>query len=112
MTTTASRVNLYYTIGTRKNGLPIYACARGTSQLEGYHLHLRDVIAAWNSSPRLAESILREFNFRWNLSMSIKYNGLPAEFGGYYEQSLTEEIQAITEGWYPTPLFSEWKSTR
>lgn len=30
-----STVNLYYTIGTRKNGLPVYACSRGTSQLKG-----------------------------------------------------------------------------
>lgn len=107
-----SYVNLYYTIGTRKNGLPIYACSRGTSQLEGYHQKLRDIIAAWICSPRMAESILKEFNFRWNLAMAVKYCHLPKDCSGFYEQILIEQIQDITQGWYPSPLFKDWRSTR
>lgn len=49
--------------------------ARGTSQLEGYHHHLRKVIAATNMSPGLAFKFIAEFNLRWNERMQRRLTG-------------------------------------
>jgi hypothetical protein len=100
---------LYY---KKKNGLPVYGSARGTSQLEGYHQKLRDVVAAWLCSPQMADSIIREFVYRWNLLAASTYSGLSGECTGFYDQSRIEKIQEVTRGWYDSPLYADWRSSR
>ena len=108
-----SVVTLYHVLYYKKsNGLPVYCCARGTSQLEGYHQKLRDAVPGWNCTPEMADCIMSEFVYRWNLMAASRYSGLPDECTGFFEQWRLEKIQDITSGWYPTPLFQHWKSTR
>ena len=54
--------NYYFLVGTTKDGFPIYKSVRGTSALEGYHHHLRLLVAQCCMSPRLLISLLRCFN--------------------------------------------------
>ena len=47
-----------------------YRCCRGTSALEGYHLHYRAFFhsSALNVGPRLHELLKTSFDFRWNVT--------------------------------------------
>eukprot|EP00951_Prasinocladus_malaysianus_P003505 scaffold24665_cov44-Prasinocladus_malaysianus.AAC.1 len=76
---------------------PVLMCFRGTSPLEGYHLHVRKVLSGYNYSPRLALDILRDFNFRWNATMSTKHGLIPIWMGEFGRQHILEEVQEITE---------------
>lgn len=64
-------VNYHYLVGTTADGYPMYRCIRGTSPLEGYHHHLRMLVAQSCVSPRLLISLLRCFNYRWNNDMAL-----------------------------------------
>ena len=70
-------MNYYYTTGTTAEGFPIYKFTRGTSALEGYHHHLRMLFAQGCNSPRLAISLLRCFNYRWNIERRFDDEDLP-----------------------------------
>ena len=70
-------INYYYTVGTTKDGYDIIRCNRGTSPLEGYHHHLRLIVAQSCLSPKLLVSLLRSFNYRWNLNMAVDNGNLP-----------------------------------
>jgi hypothetical protein len=95
-----------------QSGLPVYRCVRGTNSIEGYHRHLRRLLAMYCGSPRLVHSILLEFNYRWNVRMAIKNRGLPDEIGGFYQQYLLDQIREMSINWSPTHLFPEWISVR
>ena len=73
-------------------GSSLYRCIRGTNDLEGYHLHMR-LLVAWCISPRLAHLLLLEHNFRWNLRQAIENRGLYPTVGGFYDQPVFEAIQ-------------------
>jgi hypothetical protein len=45
--------------------MPRYVAVRGTSQLEGYHHHLADLLTGANYSAYLAGALITYFNFRW-----------------------------------------------
>ncbi|CBJ33586.1 conserved unknown protein [Ectocarpus siliculosus] len=90
-------VAMYYAVGKTTDGLVNYRCVRGTNDVEGYHRYLRTLLASYCASPALAQSVLLEFNFRWNLKMMVKNRGLPAELGEHYNQHLVEIIQRATE---------------
>ncbi|CAB1103500.1 unnamed protein product [Ectocarpus sp. CCAP 1310/34] len=100
---------MYFAIGKNKHGLTDYRCVRGTNDVEGYHRYLRTLLASYCASPSLAQSVLLEFNYRWNLRMMIKNRGLPAALGGHYNQYLVESIQRDTADWDSShPVFPEW----
>ncbi|CAM9377655.1 unnamed protein product [Ectocarpus sp. 6 AP-2014] len=102
-------VAMYYAVGKVTDGLVNYRCVRGTNDVEGYHRYLRTLLASYCASPALAQSVLLEFNFRWNLKMMVKNRGLPAELGEHYNQHLVEIIQRATADWDPScPVFSQW----
>ena len=42
----------------------MYRCVRGTNAVEGYHFHLKMLIAQSCTSPRLLVNLLRCFNYR------------------------------------------------
>jgi len=106
-------IPLYYVTGKdNRSGLPTYRCVRGTNSVEGYHRHLRKLLAMYAGSPRLVHSILLEFNYRWNVRMAIKNRGLPEEIGGFYHQYILDHIREVTSAWHSTPLFPEWPSVR
>ncbi|CAN0051384.1 unnamed protein product [Ectocarpus sp. 12 AP-2014] len=89
-------VAMYYAVGKTTDGLVNYRCVRGTNDVEGYHRYLRTLLASYCASPALAQSVLLEFNFRWNVKMMVKNRGLPAELGKHYNQHLVEIIQRAT----------------
>ena len=43
-----------------------FRCARGTSNTENYHKPVRDLLAGFGTSPRMAHSVLVPFNYRRN----------------------------------------------
>lgn len=97
-------VSLYFQEGKDSvTGFPLYRCVRGTNDLEGYHLHMR-LIAAWCISPRLANLLLLEHNYRWNLRQAVKNRGLDASVGGFYEQPVLEAIQVRYKVCIPSSL--------
>lgn len=84
---------LYFEAGKDAETLcPLFRCIRGTNDLEGYHLHMR-LLVAWCISPRLAHLLLLEYNYRWNLRQSMKNRGLDEAVGGFYDQPMLEAIQ-------------------
>ncbi|CAM9437289.1 unnamed protein product, partial [Hapterophycus canaliculatus] len=85
---------MYYAIGKTKDGLRNYRCVRGTN--DGHHRFLRTLPACYRASPKLAHSVLLEFNLRWNVKMMVKNRGFPESLGGHYNQYLVEIIQRTT----------------
>jgi hypothetical protein len=71
---------------------------------------MRKLIASYNTSPRMVHSVLLPFNYRRNLRMAIQHGGLPAEYGGFYSQYQLEDLQELTAGWWPEPLYPRWLS--
>ena len=73
-------VCLYYKVRTLKTGLVVYRCIRGTSALEGYHLHLRASRdpRARTASPRLQHAESMWFDWRWNVLATIEAGLMPA----------------------------------
>ena len=49
-----------------KNGLTVWRCVRGTSQLEGFHGHLRRWLRAGIMSPVLLHALLQDAIQLWN----------------------------------------------
>ncbi|CAM9925326.1 unnamed protein product, partial [Hapterophycus canaliculatus] len=91
----APKQALYFEAGRDPETLcALFRCVRGTNDLEGYHFHMR-LLVAWCLSPRLAHLLLLEHNYRWNLRQSIKNRGLTAGVGGFYDQPMLEAIQVL-----------------
>jgi len=70
-------LNYYFLSRVTKDGRRVYYTIRGTSQLEGYHFHLRSLVAQASHSPRLLVSLLRGFNYRWNRDIACDNGDLP-----------------------------------
>jgi len=60
-------------------GAPKFKCARGTNDLEGYHLHVEELLSAVNASPELVILLVQEYTYRWNL----QYDDAPLKFFFY-----------------------------
>ena len=105
-------MNYYYTTGVTKDGFPIYKCIRGTSALEGYHRHLRALVAQGCISPRLLIALLRCFNYRWNVERSVDNEDLPPFYSGWYSHWNVESSQDATANWFDEPVHSDWISTK
>ena len=102
-------LNMYLEIGRRGDGSPIYRCVRGTSQLEGFHHHLADVVHGWVCSPELMDAAVMEFVHRWNIDARIRANG-ERDFGFYdleiMDYLVTNEMAVFGKTSYPT-----WRPT-
>jgi len=66
-------VELYFTDANNDHS-PL-RCARGTSQLEGFHLWLRQALAGPNTSPVMAMHIILGVSHVWNNKMGITHRG-------------------------------------
>jgi hypothetical protein len=53
-----------YIVIEREGNLIKFVCKRGTSQLEGYHKHLAELLVGTNYSARLAGALITTRNFR------------------------------------------------
>ena len=105
-------VNYHYQIGITTEGYPKYRCIRGTSPIEGYHHHLRMLVAQSCISPRLLISLLRCFNYRWNNDMAADNGDLPPFYRGGYCHWLVEEVQEATMNWGDEAAHPDWISTK
>jgi 3'-5' exonuclease len=66
---------MYYHSKTRKNGLPVYRTVRGTSQLEGFHYHVRSKVPTWNLTPQSMDASVMEFVWAFNCKAGIESLG-------------------------------------
>ena len=60
-----------------KNGLTVWRCVRGTSQLEGFHGHLRRWLRAGIMSPVLLHALLQDAIQLWNYNRGEVVQALP-----------------------------------
>jgi hypothetical protein len=85
-------VNYYY-YTTKPNGRQVLHCCRGTSQLEGFHRHLRDILKATHSSPLLAVCLLSVFVHRWNHDRATERSIISERYRNYYEHEVIHDMQ-------------------
>ena len=77
----ANEFPMHIIINHTSEGLPVYICKRGNSQLEGYHSHLhRTMRDAPNHGPELADLLMLDFNFAYSVRAAIKNRGV-TDFG-------------------------------
>ena len=62
-------------------------------------------------SPQLGAAQLKETNYRWNHNQQLHCHILGPEYAGHYDHQIVETIQILTYGWYPEPLYKDWRST-
>ena len=105
-------LNYYFLSKVTKDGRRVYHSIRGTSQLEGYHHHLRELVAQAGHSPRMLVALLRGFNYRWNNDMAVDNGDRPSIYRGWYDHWLIEEIQEKTTSWFDEPAHPSWISTK
>ena len=55
---------MYIVVQDAPGRMKRYVCVRGTSQLEGYHHHLADLLVGSNYSAALAGALITIHNFR------------------------------------------------
>ena len=83
----------YTLIGAVSERFRVYKwrCHRGTSALEGYHLHYRALFhsTAINMGPRFHELMKNHFDFRWNVDRTRDASAVTHEV-----QFMTAEVQA------------------
>lgn len=65
-------VEKMYIVSEREGHMTRYICKRGTSQLEGYHKHLADLLVGTNYSALLAGALITIRNYRWVIFACIK----------------------------------------
>eukprot|EP00903_Cladosiphon_okamuranus_P009546 g9090.t2 len=104
-------VQLYFWEGRTPDGLDVFRCGRGTSNVENYHIPIRDLLAGYGSSPRMAHTVMLPFNYRRNQRMAAKHRGLDGELSGWYAHWLLDDVQEVTAGWFSSPLYPGWDST-
>lgn len=90
-------VNYYYFITTSTAKL-ILMCIRGTSKLEGFHMHLRRIFQGFHSSPKLATCLLAVFIYRWNISRAIERGLIAAKYGGWFSHDIILDICKMLVG--------------
>ena len=53
--------SMYFDLGKSKSGMPRWNGVRGTSQLEGFHMHLARAVKSWAVSPELHDAFALDF---------------------------------------------------
>eukprot|EP00984_Skeletonema_dohrnii_P030402 scaffold21816_cov133-Skeletonema_dohrnii-CCMP3373.AAC.1 len=102
----------YYTPMKRdKDGLMRWRCHRGTSQNEGLHQKLRQLIRGFSNSPRFLCAVISEYLLQWNQNIDVKVRGLPSKYYGLYDGVLLEdEIEKLAKN-IDEPPHPEWIPT-
>lgn len=103
-------IPLYYQVGT-KNGLPVYRCARGTSDVEGaVHSKLIKKLTMWNAGPRLGDALLAILRDRFNIRASERFRDNFMKTG-HYAHWLYDDLRDLTQRLYGEPSFTWWPAT-
>lgn len=101
-------VPLYYEKGRDKDGLTLWRCVRGTSDVEGaVHQKISYKFRAWNAGPEYADSALAILRDRHNVRASQR-NRPNFPTLGHYEHYLVDHIQVITKQLYGRPVHDWW----
>ena len=102
---------MYIEINVSKCGLGSYKSIRSSSQLVGFHYHLRSILTGWNNSPDLCDASTESFIFLWNLKAEHENLGKPNY--RLTKMELIDEAQKLEYNlfkknnfphWIPTPL--------
>jgi hypothetical protein len=83
----------YYYYTTNPSGKQKLHCVRGTSKLEGFHKHLKDMFSACHASPLLAVCLLAVFVHRWNHDRAVERGLIPERYAGFYQHVIIHEMQ-------------------
>jgi len=87
-------VSLYFAIDEGSDTkLPKFKCARGSSQLEGFHYYVANSTSGKTTSPFLFDMLLLELVTRWNIDREIKCKLRPDFY--CYDLGLLEEIHSL-----------------
>ena len=85
-----------------------WRCHRGTSQNEGLHQKLRQLIRGWSNSPRFLRAVTSEYLVQWNQNIDVKVRGLPSKYYGLYDGVfLEDEIEKLAKS-IDEPPHPEW----
>jgi hypothetical protein len=60
-------LQLYYLKGKDTNGLQLYRCIRGTSDVESFHQLLEMRFQPWNAGPRYSNNVTALLRHRFNI---------------------------------------------
>ena len=82
---------------------------RGTSQLEGFHHHLADMVAGWTCNPELMDVVIMEFVHRWNIKARVKNCG--HRHYGFYDLELLDYLVPLEKDIWGKTSCPEWKLT-
>ena len=90
-------MRMYVKVGVVKaTGFVLHRCRRSTSQLEGYHLHLRQArrVGSIGSGPRLKHVTSNMYDMRWTYRAAVKARLLP-DYGGVGVLPLNDQLYDI-----------------
>jgi hypothetical protein len=98
---------------TDSDGLDVYRCIRGTSQLESYHQKLEMIFSSWNASPEYAEAIFTVVRHMHNIWQSEKNRPRFPCLGHFDHYLVDKTSQSITNltgecpfVWWSTSAFN------
>ncbi|ORY48047.1 hypothetical protein BCR33DRAFT_57531 [Rhizoclosmatium globosum] len=98
---------LYTKIGEDKNGLPLYATFRGTSDVESLHQLLEQIFSSMNCSIEFMDAAISQVRHVFNIRASERHRpGFPTL--GHYEHLLIDQINEITQRIYGKPIHKWW----
>jgi hypothetical protein len=89
-------INYYYTTSPGLSGKTVLWCVRGTSQLEGFHKHLRHIFPGFHTSSLLATCLLALFVYRWNIDRAVERGLLSEEYGNFYNHEIIHDTQVLS----------------
>ena len=82
---------MYYDVSPSPDGMRQLRTPRGTNSNESFHLYLNKILGSFNTSPELAEAVMRSFVARWNAKAASINNGMP--YDGFYAPELLDQLQ-------------------
>jgi len=98
----------YYYTTTNASGNQTLWCIRGTSQLEGFHKHLRHIFPGFHTSSLLSTLLLAMFVYRWNIDRAVERGLLSEQYGGWYSHQVLHELQDLSAMVSETPEYGDF----
>ena len=85
--------------------LPVYRCARGTTSLESFHLHLARFIPGTSASAVNFQAFLLDGITRWNSSRTASAIGAPKGSLRTFHARIQEKINALSQSIHQKDIF-------
>ena len=91
-------VSMYYDISRDlESMLPVYHTFRGTNKNENFHLTLKSVLRAFNTSPELANALAANFVYRFNNASALRYMHEPGACVDVHDIALLDDAYSVTK---------------